>query len=164
MIQRSPRTVGWVINGACAGVVGLTGAALALLWTDRVAFVPPDTLVAAARPTPVETQAPDPAVLWKRDLRQVLIEKPRPASPADPKPPPLPPPPIRLVGTAVEGVARFGIFDCPGTGPTLRQVGEELDGYQIQSIEPRRAVLRRGTQDFELALPAESVPAGLFGP
>jgi hypothetical protein len=82
------------------------------------------------------------------------------AAPAAPPPPPPPAPPappqLNLVGTAVGGSEKLGIFVDQATKEVVRlRVGEGHGGWTLQAIDGREAVLRQEGREATLALPAE---------
>lgn len=96
------------------------------------------------------------AGIWKRDLRQTLIEpkpkpKPKPqAAPPPPKPPKLP----RLLATFVERGSAWGLFVDTKGATRVRQSGASIDAFDIASIGRGSARLRRGSHTYEVSVPA----------
>ena len=154
MMRPNPRLTSAVLNGmAVLSAIFACGVGVLKLKTRTPWQPPPVTGQPVTKPTVVGIipESGDLSVLTQRNLRERLI-----ASPATP-PAPTPPPAslaFRLVGTIVDGETHFAIFDRGG-GTVLRQLGEDLDGFQIREIQPGRAVLYRGTSTFELEMPKE---------
>lgn len=103
------------------------------------------------------------AGIWKRDLRQTLIEpkpkpKPKPKAVPPPKPPQLP----RLLATFVEHGSAWGLFVDTKGGTRVRRSGASIDAFDIASIGRGSARLRRGSHTYEVSVPV-SKHAGSFG-
>ena len=96
----------------------------------------------------------DFASIWKRDLRQTLIE-PKPK--AKPKPPaPRTAPPVRLpklLATFIENGRSWGIFvDAQGV-QRVRGASGKIDDFQILRIVPGGVHLRRAGKLHEITVP-----------
>jgi|GEM_PF-3121118 len=94
------------------------------------------------------------AGLWKRDLRQTLIEpKPKPKPAPKPPPPPKPPRLPKLLATFVERGSAWGLFVDERGGHRVKRAGATIDGVEIESIGRGSARLRKGNRTFEIGVP-----------
>jgi general secretion pathway protein N len=127
---------------------------------------------------PAREQAPSANPLWAIPLSQLSETRDRPifsvsrrapAPPAAAKPvaakapPPKVPerPQLSLVGTIASGEEGFGIFLDQATKTALRlKVGEDHNGWRLQSIRAREVTLEKDKQTSVLSLP---VPVGEEG-
>lgn len=110
--------------------------------------------------------------LWEMPLKQFSVTRERPiflpsrrppAPPAAavtvakvvvPKPKEPEQPQLALVGTISGDDARFGIFVDQATKNVLRlKVGEDFQGWQLRSIQPREASFQKNQLTFVVALP-----------
>ena len=72
-----------------------------------------------------------------------------------PKPPRIEQPPLMLVGTIIGDDQSFGIFVDQLTKAALRlRLGEEYQGWRLQSVQERDVSLQRDQQKSVLSLPA----------
>lgn len=99
------------------------------------------------------------AGIWKRDLRQTLIEpkpkpKPKPKAAPPPKPPQLP----RLLATFVEPGSAWGLFIDTKGATRVRHSGASIGTFEIASIGRGSARLRRGTHTYEVSVPESKNP------
>ncbi len=137
-----------------AAATVLTGLGLAGLLWPRPAWRPPnrphEPVNPAAETLHVAPTLADLALVWQRDLRQALFEL---ASPEPVVATSTPPPAIRLLGTAVEGRQRFGLFQLAGDTTVVKPVGAQVDGMEIVAIARGWARLRSGMREFELTVP-----------
>lgn len=62
------------------------------------------------------------------------------------------PPDARLVGVLLTEEMRMALLTEGGKPPRRLAVGQEVDGWTIAAIEPRRVLLRQGGLDHELLL------------
>jgi hypothetical protein len=99
--------------------------------------------------------------VWTRPLRQTLIEpKPKEVPPEKPAPPP---PPIvlpRLVATFVEGGQSWGLFMDDKGSQRVRSASQNIDDFEIASIEPGTAKLKRGEKLYEVRVAHKNVIGG----
>lgn len=76
------------------------------------------------------------------------------APPPPPKSPPAERPQLSLIGTIASGDQSFGIFIDQATKAALRlKVGEDFQGWQLQSVQGREATFGRDQQTTILSLP-----------
>ena len=99
------------------------------------------------------------AGIWKRDLRQTLIEpkpkpKPKPKAAPPPKPPKLP----RLLATFVERGSAWGLFIDTKGATRVRHSGASIGTFDIASIGRGSARLRRGSSTYEVSVPVSKNP------
>jgi len=100
--------------------------------------------------------------IWRRDLRQTLVEPPPVATPKPQAPPP--PPPVRLPqlrATFVERARAWGIFVDDHGQVRVRAAGGRIDDFEIVSIDAHVALLRRGGETHEVAVPKADVPQAI---
>jgi hypothetical protein len=105
------------------------------------------------------------AGIWKRDLRQTLIEpkpKPKPKPKRKAVPPPKPPQLPRLLATFVEHGSAWGLFVDTKGATRVRRSGASIDAFDIASIGRGSARLRRGSHTYEVSVPV-SKSAGSSG-
>lgn len=142
----------WVSALAVGLVAGSLVGALMLL-RPNPPWTPPASAPAATRPggpiTPTLRPLSDYAVIWQRDLRQVIIPLPTVAAPA-PAPESLP---IKLVGTAVEANQAHAIFSLASGTLLVRGKGSVVEGYRLLEIQRGKVLLRGGQREFELRVP-----------
>ena len=111
--------------------------------------------------------------LWEMPLKQFSVTRERPIFLPSRRPPPPPPsmvtvaklpappkpkepdqPQLSLVGTIASDSDSFGIFVDQATTAVLRlRIGEEFQGWKLQSVKGREAALQRNQQSFVVALP-----------
>ena len=154
---------------ACALRIGQWAAYGLACWlvVDGVfmnASLPSPTFAAPANERRATSEAADgitledAAVVWRRDLRQTLIEPPK----KEEKPPaePPPPPPVqlpRLVATFVERGQSWGIFVSSKSGQVVRPESAQLDGFTIVAIRPGEAVLMQRDREYTVEIPKKKV-------
>ena len=156
----SPRHVERFIHAAqWALVVGIAWLLMGMMWGSNT--LPRPDIVAAlvtdedAVPSAQSQQDLDQfAGIWKRDLRQTLIEpkpkpKPKPKAVPPPKPPQLP----RLLATFVEHGSAWGLFVDTKGATRVRRIGASIDAFDIASIGRGSARLRRGSHTYEVSVP-----------
>lgn len=98
------------------------------------------------------------SAIWERDLRQTLIEPPKPPAPkAEPPPRPKPVSLPRLVATFVEQGQAWGIFTGLGKGTRVLPVGAQFGSFEIIRIDTGSAKLRTGGRDYEIEVPKEDL-------
>jgi hypothetical protein len=152
----SAASLGRLKRSLTAGLAALllvaVGMAAWLAW-PRPARTPPEVdLESPSRDKvrPVSRHSlTDLAVIWQRDLRQPVVDRPQ----ESPERPPEPKLAIQLVGTAVEAERCYGFFRLADTTTTVKAVGEVVDGFEIVAIERGRARLRNGDRGYELKVP-----------
>jgi len=99
------------------------------------------------------------AGIWKRDLRQRLIEPPpvkkkqekKKTPPKTSKPPKLP----TLVATWIGGEERKGVFHVSGAkgGKQVKRISETIDGFEVVKIMPGAVELRRKNKTYKIKVP-----------
>lgn len=62
------------------------------------------------------------------------------------------PPDARLIGVLLTEDIRMALLTEGGKPPRRLAVGQQVDGWTIAAIEPRRVLLRQGALDHELLL------------
>ena len=141
-------------------------------WSEPTTTVVEVTIPPAAPNTPAERpMSANP--LWAMLLKQFAVTRERPIFLPSRRPPPPPPsavtvskvvappkpkepeqPQLSLVGTISGDDAKFGIFVDQATKNVLRlRVGEDFQGWQLQSIQAREASFQKNQQSFVVALP-----------
>ena len=141
----------------------------------------PTTSVVEVTIPPAVPSAPGPSVerplsanpLWAMPIKQFSVTRERPiflASRRPPAPPPsavtvakviAPPKPkepeqpqLSLVGTIASDEDQFGIFVDQATKNVLRlRVGEDFQGWKLQSVKGREVAFQKNQQSFVVALP-----------
>ena len=141
----------------------------------------PTTSVVEVTIPPAAPSAPGPSVerplsanpLWAMPIKQFSATRERPiflASRRPPAPPPsavtvakviAPPKPkepeqpqLSLVGTIASDEDQFGIFVDQATKNVLRlRVGEDFQGWKLQSVKGREVAFQKNQQSFVVALP-----------
>ena len=79
-------------------------------------------------------------------------------APPQPKPPRAERPQLSLVGTVIGDDQSFGIFIDQATKAALRlRLGEEYQGWHLQSVQGRDVSLERDQQKIVLSLPAPGI-------
>jgi general secretion pathway protein N len=79
-------------------------------------------------------------------------------APPPPKSPRIEQPQLSLVGTVIGGDQSFGIFIDQATKTALRlRLGDEYQGWHLQSVQGRDVSLERDQQKIVLSLPAPGV-------
>ncbi len=94
------------------------------------------------------------ASVWKRDLRQTLIDPKPKAKPKRPAPRAAPPVRLpKLLATFVEDGRSWGIFvDAQGV-QRVRGAHGKIDDFQILRVVPGGVQLRRAGKLYEIAVP-----------
>jgi hypothetical protein len=148
------------------------------IWEQPAARAPAQVVTApTAPPAPVPERALSANPLWAIPLtalsgtrdRPIFSSSRRPPAPAVapavvpkvaavPKPREPERPPLSLVGTIASGDEGFGIFLDQSTKVALRlKVGEDYQGWKLQSVRGREATLEKNQQLVTLALPQPGV-------
>lgn len=109
---------------------------------------------AAANSQQAQREIDQFAGIWKRDIRQTLIEpeakpKPKPKPAPTPKPPKLP----RLLATFVEQGNAWALFIGSKGGTRVRRSGTSIDSFDISSVGHGSARLRSGSNTYEVSVP-----------
>ena len=110
--------------------------------------------------------------LWAMPLMQFSDTRERPIFSPSRRPPPPPPsavtvakvvvprpkepekPQLALVGTISSDEDKFGIFVDQATKNVLRlRIGEDFQGWQLQSVQGRETTFQKNEQTFVVALP-----------
>ena len=111
----------------------------------------PLTALSGTRDRPIFSSSrrpPAPAVAPAAVPKVAAVSKPR-----EPERPPL-----SLVGTIASGEEGFGIFLDQSTKAALRlKVGEDYQGWKLQSVRGREATLEKNQQLVTLALPQPGI-------
>jgi len=149
-----------------------TGGSVPSTWSEPSTSVVEVTIPPAAPSPPVERLlSANP--LWAMPVKQFSVTRERPIflpsrrPPAPPAPavtvatvvnPPRPnepePPRLSLVGTIVSDEDQFGIFVDQATKAVLRlRVGEDFQGWKLQSVRGREVAFQKNQQSFVVALP-----------
>jgi hypothetical protein len=149
--------------------------AASAIWAQPAARAP--VVTAPAAPTPLPERALNANPLWAIPLtalpgtrdRPIFSSSRRPPAPAVapaaipkvaavPKPKEPERPPLSLVGTIAGDDEGFGIFLDQSTKTALRlKVGEDYQGWKLQSVRGREATLEKNQQPVILALPQPGV-------
>jgi hypothetical protein len=114
--------------------------------------------------------------LWAMPLKQFSDTRERPIFSPSRRPPPPPPsavtvakvvvprpkepekPQLSLVGTISSDEDKFGIFVDQATKNVLRlRVGEDFQGWQLQSVQGRETTFQKNELTFVVALPQPSL-------
>lgn len=135
-----------------AAIVVVTGVVIVRLIWPAPQWQPPSLDSAASGPaSPLAAESPlDLAVLTRRNLRQPPVDPPAPAPAA---PVPETPLAIRLIGTAVEAERSFAVFGLPDNHTLVREVGGNVEGYEVMEVKRGSARLRRGEREYEVRVP-----------
>jgi general secretion pathway protein N len=141
-------------------------------WSEPTTSVVEVTIPPAAPSPPVERPlSANP--LWAMPVKQFSVTRERPIflpSRRPPAPPPsavtvakviAPPKPkepqqpqLSLVGTIASDEDQFGIFVDQATKAVLRlRVGEDFQGWKLQSVKGREVAFQKNQQSFVVALP-----------
>jgi general secretion pathway protein N len=141
-------------------------------WSEPTTSVVEVTIPPAA-PSPPAERALSANPLWAMPIKQFSVTRERPIflpSRRPPAPPPstvtvakviVPPKPkepeqpqLSLVGTIVSDEDKFGIFVDQATKAVLRlRVGEDFQGWKLQSVKGREAAFQKNQQSFVVSLP-----------
>jgi general secretion pathway protein N len=90
----------------------------------------------------------------RRPPARIVAAPPPPTSP--PKPVPPPQPALNIVGTAIGNDQRLGIFVDQTTKEVVRlRVGQGYEGWTLQAIDGREAILEQDQHTVTLGLPSE---------
>jgi hypothetical protein len=147
------------------------------IWDQPAAPVAAQVVTAPTAPAPVPERALSANPLWAIPLtalsgtrdRPIFSSSRRPPAPAVapaavpkvaavPKPREPERPPLSLVGTIASGEEGFGIFLDQSTKAALRlKVGEDYQGWKLQSVRGREATLEKNQQLVTLALPQPGI-------
>jgi general secretion pathway protein N len=141
-------------------------------WSEPTASVVEVTIPPAAPRTAIEHPlSANP--LWAMPVKQFAATRDRPIFLPSRRPPALPAsavtvakaivppkpkepeqPQLSLVGTIASNDDKIGIFVDQATRAVLRlRVGEEFQGWQLQSVRSREVAFQRNQQSFVVALP-----------
>jgi len=131
------------------GAAGLTArlCAVRVAWMVPEVDPAPGRIAAAQRPAPTLAEL---AVIWQRDLRQPVVDRP-PEAQREPKPECKLE--LQLIGTAVEREQRYGVFQLADGRAVVRSLGGDVGGYTIVEITRGRARVRSGAREYELRVP-----------
>jgi hypothetical protein len=140
-------------------------------WSEPTTSVVEVTIPPAA-PTPAAERALSANPLWAMPVKQFSVTRERPIflpSRRPPAPPStvtvakviVPPKPkepeqpqLSLVGTIVSDEDKFGIFVDQATKAVLRlRIGEDFQGWKLQSVKGREVALQKNQQSFVVSLP-----------
>lgn len=147
------QALGWHLPREVQALVVITTALLLLMilrplppWNSPT-IDQPDT-----QPAPVNLAEPplNFAILSQRNLRQPPVDPPGPAPAA---PVPETPLALRLIGTAVEADHSFAVFGLPDNRTLVREVGGNVEGYEVMDVKRGSARLRRGEREYEVRVP-----------
>jgi hypothetical protein len=147
------------------------------IWEQPAARAPAQVVTAPPAPVPAPERALGANPLWGIPLtslsgtrdRPIFSSSRRPPAPAVapaavpkvaavPKPREPERPPLSLVGTIASGEEGFGIFLDQSTKAALRlKVGEDYQGWKLQSVRGREATLEKNQQPVTLALPQPGI-------
>jgi hypothetical protein len=160
------RIPAWLVAAALAFVAALLvlGATLA----GALSIEPPSASAPAAQADahPVVANAPTTRLSGEALLLAVEHDPFRPDRQRAPEryrmpgeeppvdlepPPPPPPPPFRLIGTAVSPSGSVAVIELENSSRML-EIGEEMLGYRLTSVEPERATMENGEQRVDLPL------------
>jgi general secretion pathway protein N len=150
--------------------------AASAIWAPPAA--PAQVVVAPAAPAPVPAGAQSANPLWAIPLSALSGTRERPifSSSRRPPPPAVAPatapkliaapkpreperPQLSLVGTVASGDEGIGIFLDQSTKAALRlKVGENYQGWKLQSVQGREVILEKDQQGVVLALPQPGAP------
>ena len=149
------------------------------IWAQPAA--PAQVVVAPAAPAPAPARAQSANPLWAIPLSALSGTRERPIFSSSRRPPPaVAPAPapkliaapkpreperpqLSLVGTVSNGEEGIGIFLDQSTKAALRlRVGENYQGWNLQSVQGREVILEKDQQGIVLALPQPGAapPAG----
>jgi hypothetical protein len=130
------------------------------------------TIPPATPSQPAEQRPLSANPLWGMPVKQFSVTRERPIFLPSRRPPAPPPsiatvakvvvpkpkepeqPQLSLVGTVAGDEDRFGIFVDQATKAVLRlRVGEEFQGWKLQSVKGREVAFQKNQQSFIVALP-----------
>lgn len=157
--------------------------AVSAIWEKPSAPTQVQVVTAPAAPAPVAERALSANPLWAIPLsalsgtrdRPIFSVSRRPIPPAvapaavpkvvaAPKPSEPERPQLSLVGTIASGDEGFGIFMDQSTKEALRlKVGEDYQGWRLQSVHGREATLEKDQKVVTLVLPQPGVGQGTGG-
>jgi len=149
-----------------------TKASVPSTWSEPATTVVEVTIPPATPTAPATERTISANPLWEMPLKQFSVTRERPiflpsrrppaplastvtvAKVVVPKPKEPEQPQLSLVGTISGDDARFGIFVDQATKNVLRlKVGEDFQGWQLRSIQPREASFQKNQLTFVVALP-----------
>lgn len=135
-----------------AAIVTLAAIFVIVLVQPLPIWHPPTLDQSAASPAvPPQPESPlDLAVLSARNLRQPPVDPPAPPPAASVPETPLA---IRLIGTAIETERSFAVFGLPDSRTLVREVGGDVEGYEVMEVRRGSAKLRRGEREYEVRVP-----------
>jgi general secretion pathway protein N len=144
----------------------------------RLALLPAIVLGVSARPSAATEHALSANPLWAIPLAKLSTTRERPIFSSSRRPPPpatasvLVPktplaapakverPPLSLVGTIISDDRSFGIFIDQSAKAALRlKIGEDYQGWKLQSVQGRAATLEHNQQTAILSLPEPGASA-----
>jgi general secretion pathway protein N len=146
-------------------------------WDEPTTSVVEVTIPPAAPPSQPAEQRPLSAnPLWGMPIKQFSVTRERPIFLPSRRPPAPPPsiatvakvvvpkpkepeqPQLSLVGTIASDEDKFGIFVDQATKAVIRlRVGEEFQGWKLQSVKGREVALQKNQQSFVVTLPQPSL-------
>ena len=149
--------------------------AASAIWAQPAA--PAQVVVAPAAPASVPARAQSANPLWAIPLSALSGTRERPIFSSSRRPPPAVAPAaapkliaapkpreperpqLSLVGTVASGEEGIGIFLDQSTKAALRlKVGENYQGWKLQSVQGREVILEKDQQGVVLALPQPGAP------
>jgi hypothetical protein len=138
----------WVTFVGLAAVLAVESGLFPERWSMRSDSIDSPEQLALA-PSPDQTQA------LRSPYRPFEPEK-EPEQVVAPKPPP-PPPSLSLLAVVRDGDRRLALLDPGRRAPAQAiEVGEEIQGWQVESIGQYHVALRRGERLIELRLGPET--------
>ncbi len=149
------RAVGAIRRGRIAVLVAALGAsaagAVGVVPTDGALSLSLDKLTATReRPLFVPTRRPPPVA------EPVVVEAPPPV--VAPVAAPIVPPNVLLTGVIISEATQLAIVQLKASGKTVAlKPGDDLEGWTIIDIGPRRVTLKNGEEDSSLELKQSDV-------
>lgn len=160
-VKLATQVMTWLMAIAAIGVLVLGILLRAPVATDVQS--PKESQAGSVAPQSTLPAVQSFASIWKRDLRQQLI-KPQAEEVEKVEVTP-PPPPVslpKLHATFVEHGRSFGLFAGSRGSIRVRPEGATIDTFEILSISPGSAQLRKRGESYTIRIPAKKsrLPGG----
>ncbi len=151
---------------------GRTDGSVPSTWSEPTTSIVEVTIPPAA-PSPVIERSLSANPLWAMPIKQFSVTRERPIFLPSRRPPAMPTstvtvarviappkpkepeqPQLSLVGTIASDEDKFGIFVDQATKAVLRlRLGEDFQGWKLQSIKGREVAFQKDQQSFVVSLP-----------
>lgn len=157
----------WLASSACLGLAVWNVMQLRLLAEDqsrsaRVSVQIPESLMLAEPAVLTYNRIVQAPLFWPSravPVVEVAVAAPVPeaAAPELPPPPPVQPPVGRLVGIVNVGASKYALIRTEEKNLSLH-IGEQWDGWTLESIDAKKINLAAGEQKQEVKLIADFAP------